>query len=91
MPVTTATAERSFSTLRRLKTYLRSTMSQPRLNHIVLLHSHKERTDALDLIHIAKTFVSVNNRRQENFMMCLYMTKRYSVQSDFVCTLYAHF
>ena len=42
-------------------------MSQPRLNHIVLLHSHKERTDALDLIHIDKTFVSVNNRRQEFF------------------------
>ena len=95
MPVTTATAERSFSTLRRLKTYLHSTMSQPRLNHIVLLHLQKERTDALYLIHIAKTFVSVNNRRQEffleNFMMCLYMTKRYSVQSDFVYTLYTHF
>ena len=50
-----------------LKTYLRSTMSQPRLNHIVLLHSHKERTDALDLVDIAKTFVNVNNRRQELF------------------------
>ena len=41
-------------------------MSQPRLNY-VLLHSHKERTDALDLVHIAKTFVSVNNRWQELF------------------------
>ena len=67
VPVTTATAEGSFSTLRRLKAYLHSTMSQPRLNHIVLLHSHKERTDALDLIHIAKIFVSMNNRRQEFF------------------------
>jgi len=74
VPVPTVTAERSFSTLRRLKTYLHSTMSQPRLNHIVLLHSLKVRTDALDLVHIAKTFVSVNNRRQElkNFWMCLY-------------------
>ena len=71
MPVTTATAKRSFSTLSRLKTYLRSTMSQPKLNHIVLLHSHKERTDALDLVHIAKTFVSVNNRRQEFFLEIL--------------------
>ena len=95
VPVTTDTAEKSFSTLCRLKTYLRSTMSQPRLNDIVLLHSHKERTDALDLVHIAETFVSMNNRRQEffleSFMMCLYMTNRYSVQSDFVCTLYTHF
>ena len=35
IPVTTATAERTFSTLRRLKTFLRSTMSQPRLNHVI--------------------------------------------------------
>ena len=64
-------------------------MSQPRLNHIVLLHSHKERTDALDLVHIDKTFVSVNNRRQEffleNFMKCLYMTKRYLLCSVRLC------
>lgn len=33
IPVTTATAERSFSTLRRLKTYLRNTMSQQRMNN----------------------------------------------------------
>lgn len=31
LPVSTATAERSFSVLRRLKTYLRSTMRQDRL------------------------------------------------------------
>ena len=39
LPVTTATAERTFSALRRLKTYLRSTMSQPRLNHTMLLYT----------------------------------------------------
>ena len=32
LPVTTATCERSFSSLRRLKTYLRSTIKQTRLN-----------------------------------------------------------
>ena len=42
IPVTTSTAERSFSTLRRLKTYLRSTMSQTRLNHLMLLHIHRQ-------------------------------------------------
>ena len=64
IPVTTATAERTFSALRRLKTYLRSTMSQPRLDHIMLLHTHKERTDELDMLQVAKSFVSVNERRQ---------------------------
>ena len=46
IPVTTSTAERSFSTLRRLKTYLRSTMTQERLNHIAVLHVHKSVSDA---------------------------------------------
>ena len=32
LPLTSATAERSFSTMRRLKSYLRSTMGQSRLN-----------------------------------------------------------
>ncbi|XP_069700787.1 52 kDa repressor of the inhibitor of the protein kinase-like [Periplaneta americana] len=41
MPVTTCTAERSFSTLRRVKTYLRSTMNQDKLNGLVLLNIHR--------------------------------------------------
>ena len=58
IPITTATAERSFSSLRRLKTYLRSTMTQCRLNNILLLHCHKEMTDAIDLTAIAQDFIA---------------------------------
>lgn len=36
IPVKTSTAEQTFSALRRLKNYLRSTMSQPRLNHTMI-------------------------------------------------------
>ena len=43
IPVTSATAEGTFSALRRLKTFLRSSMTQPRLNHVMLLHIHKEK------------------------------------------------
>ena len=39
-PVTTSTVERSFSSLRRLKTYLRNTMTQSRLNNLLLLYVH---------------------------------------------------
>ena len=39
MPATNATSERSFSALRRVKTYLRNTMSQERLNHLMILHT----------------------------------------------------
>ena len=62
--ITIATAERSFSALRRLKTYLRSTMTQSRLNNILC---HKEMTDAIDLTAIAKYFIAANEKRKTFF------------------------
>lgn len=42
LPVSTSTSERSFSTLRRIKTYLRNTIGQERLNGIAMLNIHRE-------------------------------------------------
>ncbi|CAI6377485.1 unnamed protein product [Macrosiphum euphorbiae] len=42
LPVSTATGERSFSTLRRLKTYLRNSSGQIRLNGLALLNIHRD-------------------------------------------------
>ena len=42
MPASNATSERLFSALRRIKTYLRTTMTQERLNNSTLLHVHQE-------------------------------------------------
>ena len=67
VPMASATAERSFSALRRLKNYLRTTMTQKRLNHLIVMHIHKERTDQLDLSSIANEFVSFNERRKSYF------------------------
>ena len=67
IPVTTASAERSFSALKRIKTYLRNSMTQQRLNHCMLLHVHVKQTDQLDLIDIAKEFVRRNERRRTFF------------------------
>ena len=53
MPATNATSERSFSTLRRTKTYLRSTMKQERLNNFMILHIYSEQTDAINDNEIA--------------------------------------
>ena len=39
MPATNAVSERSFSALKRVKTYLRSTTGEGRLNHLMLLHA----------------------------------------------------
>ena len=41
MPVSSALAERSFSGMRRLKTYLRSTMRSERLSSLALLHIYR--------------------------------------------------
>ncbi|XP_025416783.1 52 kDa repressor of the inhibitor of the protein kinase-like [Sipha flava] len=40
--ITTASAERSFSSLKRIKTYLRSTMGQERLNGLAMLRLNKD-------------------------------------------------
>ena len=42
IPVTTCTCERSTSTLLRLKTYMRSTMGETRLQALALLNVHRE-------------------------------------------------
>ena len=64
MPVTSASAERSFSSLRRLtKTYLRSTMGQGRLNHVTVLNTHTDILDELDLQIVAEEFVTVRENQ----------------------------
>ena len=67
MPATIATSERSFSALRRVKTHLRSTMSQEQLNHLMLLHVHNDATDALNLCTVANDFVSAKESRVSIF------------------------
>ena len=58
-----ATSERSFSSLCRVKTYLRNTMGQERLNNLMTLHAHKEIIDSLDLDAIANEFIVNSEHR----------------------------
>ncbi len=67
VPVTTATAERSFSGLKRIKTYLRNSMTPQRLNQCILLHNHQNKTDNLDLSKIAEEFIKRNDKRIKYF------------------------
>ena len=55
-PATDATRERSFSALCGAKTYLQNTMKQVRLNNIMMLYVHKNRTDALSIIDVVNDF-----------------------------------
>ena len=46
-PASSCEAKRSFSALRRLKTWLRSTMTQTRLNHVAVCHVHCDYLDGI--------------------------------------------
>ena len=67
VPVATATAKRSISVLNRIKTYLRCTMSQQRLNHVIIPHIHKDKLDLLDLKSVCSDFISKNENRKTFF------------------------
>ena len=67
MPATNTTSERSFSALRRLKTWLQSTTCQARLNWSMILHVHKDRTDKLPMSSVANEFSSRNDSRLHMF------------------------
>ncbi|CAF3928477.1 unnamed protein product [Rotaria sp. Silwood1] len=63
IPVTTATSERAFSVLDRVKNTLRSCMTQSRLNHCLLAHIYKEKLDKIDSNQIMSTFITSNEQR----------------------------
>ena len=53
--------------LRNVKSYLRSTMTQKRLNHLMVLYVHKNLTDSLDLVQVSNEFVSGSEHRMTVF------------------------
>lgn len=61
MPVSTATAERSFSAMRRIKNYLRSTMGESRFSALALMHIHKDFQHDVD--QAIAEFAGAANRR----------------------------
>ena len=67
VPMTSVTTEQTFSSLQRVKNYLRSTMTQKRLDNVVQMHTHTEHFDKVNLLIIAKDFVTSNERRANYF------------------------
>jgi hypothetical protein len=66
LPVTSVCCERSFSSLRRLKTWERATMSSERLCGLALLHVHRDRVNP-DREKQLKKFDSSGHRRVGKF------------------------
>ncbi|OXA47817.1 52 kDa repressor of the inhibitor of the protein kinase [Folsomia candida] len=61
LPVTSCPSERSFSTLRQLKNYLRNTISEERLTSLVILYIH--RNYPVDVDSVIEKFISIKRRR----------------------------
>ena len=67
IPVTVASAERSFSKLKLIKTYLRSKMDQSKLTNLAILSIENDVARNHDKTEIIRKFASVNAVRQKNF------------------------
>ena len=64
IPVTVASIERSFSKLKLIKFYLRSTMSQERLSGLVILSIENEMLEKLEYKNLISNFVSQKARKK---------------------------
>lgn len=63
LPVSVASAERSFSKLKLIKKYLRATMSQERLTGLATLSIELDICDQLDMEEIIKQFSELKARK----------------------------
>ncbi|KAL4152705.1 hypothetical protein QTP88_000538 [Uroleucon formosanum] len=63
LPVTVASAERTFSKLKLIKNYLRNSMGQNRLSNIALLNIEKEQDNILDMDKIINQFAETKARK----------------------------
>ena len=67
IPVTVASAERSFSKLKLLKSYLRSTITQERLNDLSMIALEGDLLEKIDYECIIEEFISKNTQRMTFF------------------------
>jgi len=61
--VSVASCERSFSKLKLIKSYLRSTMGQNRLSNLAILSIDRNKAENIDFENIIKSFASVKARK----------------------------
>lgn len=64
IPVTNCTAERSFSALKRIKTEMRSTMENKKLNSLMLLCTQNDITMGIDYDGVINDFAMIKARRK---------------------------
>ncbi|XP_022162912.1 52 kDa repressor of the inhibitor of the protein kinase-like [Metopolophium dirhodum] len=64
LPISSATAERSFSRLKLIKTYLRSTIAEDRLSNLAVLSIERNVAEDMDYNNVIETFAKMKKRRK---------------------------
>ncbi|ESN93471.1 hypothetical protein HELRODRAFT_88724, partial [Helobdella robusta] len=64
IPLSNASGERSFSVLKRIKNYLRSTMGEQKLNNLVVLYIEQEIINSVDTAKIIDEFARSKARKK---------------------------
>jgi len=62
IPISSATCERSFSAMRRVKTWLRSTMDQTRFSTLSILHIERDLSNNINTEDILNVFAEKERR-----------------------------
>ena len=76
LPIGSTEAERSFSCLRRLHTWLRLTTTTDRVPHLSVIAKYCNTMDALETDSICRAFVELHPRRMTEHMQMSLGTKR---------------
>jgi len=69
VPITSSEAERSFSCLKRLKTWLRTTIGQIRLSSLAIIYMNAPKLKNLDINLLTDIFATQKQRRKDFFLI----------------------
>lgn len=67
IPLSSASAERTFSAMRRLKSWIRAKTGANHLNNIMFANLHKGNMDEIDIAEVAREFIQANSKREHFF------------------------
>ncbi len=65
LPITSCESERSFSQLKLIKTPLRATTTDNRLNGLAIMKLNRDKCDKIQLQHLVKSFSMLHPRRMK--------------------------
>ena len=67
IPLSSASAEKTFIAMRRLKSWIRAKAGANHLKNIMFANFHKENMDETDIAEVAREFIQANSKREHFF------------------------